>query len=276
MAIKVRCGNCSAGFKAKDELAGRRVKCPQCKEPLVIQPGGELATSRSRQPAAAAATASHNPLLDLLDEQNVRSVVRGPICENCACELSPNAVVCVECGFNVETGEVLKTESYDDDFDAANSDSTMSDAERIMAKAEKDIEDMPVTSEGQNFGDGSESYIIAVVGLIVAAFLIGAAMVVIFMMETITQYAASSAVSFAASTVLYFSMGLWITIVAFQSKAGHGVACVATAFLWCIVFAFLQGKGLLIPVLVLIASLLIGAASGTYSAFYGWGPSEAV
>ncbi len=45
----------------------------------------------------------------------------------------------------------------------------MSDAERIMAKAEKDIEDMPVTSEGQNFGDGSESYLIAAVGLIVAA-----------------------------------------------------------------------------------------------------------
>lgn len=272
MAIKVRCGNCSAGFQAKDELAGRRVKCPQCKEPLVIQSAGELATSRSRQPAAAAA-ASHNPLLDLLDEQNVRSVVRGPICENCACELSPNAVVCVECGFNVETGEVLKTESYDDDFDATNSDSTMSDAERIMAKAEKDIEDMPVTSEGQNFGDGSESYLIAVVGLIVAAILISAAMVIIFMMETITQYAASSAVSFAASTVLYCSMGLWITIVAFRSKAGHGVACIATAFLWCIVFAFLQGKGLLIPVLVLIACLLIGAASGTYSIFYGWTPS---
>ena len=271
MAFKVRCGKCNAGFQAKDELAGRRVKCPKCKEPLVIQPAGELATSRSRQPATA--SAMHNPLLDLLDEQNIRSVVRGPICENCACELSPNAVVCVECGFNVETGQMLQTESYDDDFDAANSDSTMSDAERIMAKAERDIEDMPVTSEGQNFGDGSESYLIAAVGLIVAVILISAAMVVIFMMESITEIWASSAVSFAASLTLYCSMGIWISIVAFRSKAGHGVACVATAFLWCIVFGFLQGKGLLVPVLVLIASLLIGAASGTYSAFYGWTPS---
>ena len=169
MAIKVRCGKCDAGFQAKDELAGRRVKCPKCKEPLVIQPAGALATSRTRQPAIA--PAAHNPLLDLLDEQNIRSVVRGPICENCACELSPSAVVCVECGFNVETGQMLQTEAYEDDFDAASSDSTMSDAERIMAKAEKDIEDMPVTSEGQNFGDGSESYLIAAVGLIVAVIL---------------------------------------------------------------------------------------------------------
>lgn len=271
MAIKVRCGKCDAGFQAKDELAGRRVKCPKCKEPLVIQPAGALATSRTRQPAIA--PAAHNPLLDLLDEQNIRSVVRGPICENCACELSPNAVVCVECGFNVETGQMLQTEAYEDDFDAASSDSTMSDAERIMAKAEKDIEDMPVTSEGQNFGDGSESYLIAAVGLIVAVILISAAMVIIFMMETITQYWASSAVSFVASTLLYCLMGVWISIVAFRSKAGHGVACLATAFLWCIVFGFLQGKGLLVPVLVLIACLLIGAASGTYSAFYGWTPS---
>ena len=132
---------------------------------------------------------------------------------------------------------------------------------------------MPVTSEGQNFGDGSESYLIAAVGLIVAVILVSAAMVIIFMMETITQYWASSAVSFVASTLLYCLMGVWISIVAFRSKAGHGVACLATAFLWCIVFGFLQGKGLLVPVLVLIACLLIGAASGTYSAFYGWTPS---
>jgi phage FluMu protein Com len=274
MAIKVRCGKCSAGFQAKDELAGRRVKCPKCKEPLVIQAVGQLSKSPSRQPAVA--SAAHNPLLDLLEEQNIRSVVRGPICENCASELSPNAVVCVECGFNVETGEMLKTEAYDDDFDAANSDSTMSDAERIMAKAEKDIEDMPVTSEGQNFGDGSESYLIAAVGLIVAIILISAAMVVILMMESITEVMASSSVSFIAATVLYCAMGFWITVVAFRSRAGHGIACLATAFLWCIVFGFLQGKGLLIPVLVLLACLLIGGASGTYSYFYGWGPSAPI
>jgi hypothetical protein len=274
MAIKVRCGSCGAGFQVKDELAGRRVKCPQCKQPIEIKASGGLATSGSRQ--FSAVPKAHNPLLDLLDEQDIRSVVRGRICEQCGCEVSPNAVVCVECGYNLETGEVLKTESYDDDFDATNSDSTMSDAERIMAKAEKDIEDMPVTSEDQNFGDGSESYLIAAVGMIVALILISGAMVVILMMESITEVWASSAVSFAASAVLYFSMGVWVSIVAFRSRAGHGVACIATAFLWCIVFGFLQGKGLLIPVLVLIVCLLIGAASGTYSAFYGWTPSAPV
>ena len=265
MAIKVQCGKCRAGFQAKDELAGRRVKCPKCKEPLLIK-----AAVPARQPAAAAA--SHNPLLDLLDEQNVRSLARGPVCENCGAELLPNAVVCVGCGLNLETGEQLKTEAYKDDLEALASDATMSDAERLMAKAEKDIDDMPVTAEGHDFGDGADSYLIAIVAFIVGAILVGIGLVIIFTMESITQYVASSAVSFIASTILYVCMGIWISIVAFIQKTSQGVACVCTAFLWCVVFGFMQGKQLIVPTIVLLAALIIGAASGTYTYYYGFTP----
>ena len=264
MAIKVRCGNCSAGFQAKDSLAGRRVKCPKCKQPLTIK-----AIEPKRQPVAAA---NHNPLLDLLDEQNVRSVARGPICENCAAELLPGAIVCVDCGFNAETGIMLKTEAYDDDLDAQAADSSMSDAERIMAKAEKDIEDMPVTSEGQDFGDGAESYLIAVVMGIIGVVLIAISMVIIFTMETITEHIASSAVSMIASILLYVAMGIWITIVAFVSKKSQGIGCILSAFLWCIVFGFMQGKQMIVPTVILLVSLLIGAASGTYTYYNGFVP----
>ncbi len=34
--IKVSCDACGASFTAKDELAGRRGKCPTCKEPIVV------------------------------------------------------------------------------------------------------------------------------------------------------------------------------------------------------------------------------------------------
>ena len=264
MAIKVRCGNCSAGFQAKDSLAGRRVKCPKCKQPLTIK-----AKEQKREPVAAA---NHNPLLDLLDEQNVRSASRGPTCENCAAELVPGAIVCVDCGYNAETGAVLKTESYEDDFDAQAADSSMSDAERIMAKAEKDIEDIPVTSEGQDFGDGAESYLIAVVMGIIGVTLISIAMVIIFTMETITEHIASSAVSMIASILLYAAIGIWITIVAFIASKSQGIGCVLTGFLWCIVFGFMQGKQMIVPTVILLISLLIGAASGTYTYFYGFVP----
>lgn len=265
MAINVRCGSCGAGFQAKDQLAGRRVKCPKCSVPILIK-----AKSPARQTATA--TASHNPLLDLLDEQNVRSATRGPVCENCAAELLPNAIVCVECGFNNETGVQLQTEAYEDDLNAQASEGAMSDAERIMAKAEKDIADMPVTAEGQDFGDGADSYLIAAVAFVVGAILIGIGLVIVFTMESITQYVASSAVSFIAAMVLYVCMGLWITFVGFIQKTSQGVACVCTAFLWCVVFGFMQGRQLIVPTIVLLASLLIGAASGTYTYFYGFTP----
>ncbi len=268
MAIKVRCKNCNAGFQAKDELAGRRVKCPKCKEPLKIK-----APEKKRQPVAAA---NHNPLLDLLDEQNVRSAARGPVCENCAAELSPGAIVCVECGFNAETGMMLKTEAYDDDFDAQAADSSMSDAERIMAKAEKDIEDMPVTSEGQNFGDGAESYLIAVVMGVIGIGLIAISLVIIFTMEQITEHVASSAVSMMAAILLYVAMGIWITIVALVSKKSQGIASVCTAFLWCVVFGFMQGKQMIVPTIILLISLLIGLASGAYTYYNGFVPGVEV
>src|SRR6476646_937850 len=51
MAIKVQC-TCGKAFAAKDELAGKTVKCPGCQKPLKI-PGGAPAAAKA--PATAAA-----------------------------------------------------------------------------------------------------------------------------------------------------------------------------------------------------------------------------
>lgn len=265
MAIKVKCGGCGAGFNAKDELAGRRVKCPKCKNPITIEAAKKPAPQKTK------VAAGHNPLLDLLDEQNVKSVVQGPSCLNCGSEITQGAIVCIECGYNHETGETLETEAYDDDIDAG-ADSTMSDADRIMAKAEKDIDDMPVTSDAQNFGDGAESFLIAGVAFVMGAILIGLGITVIFMMDIVGEYLNSGFISFMASIGLYVSMGLWITIVAFRQKPAHGIACVCTGFLWCIVYGFMQGKTLMLPTIVLIACGVIGLASGLYVSYKGIAP----
>ncbi len=270
MAIKVKCGKCDAGFKAKDSLAGRRVKCPKCKEPLKI-PEPKKATKTVA--ASPAPVASHNPLLDLLDEQNVRSAVRGPMCENCAGELEPGAIICMECGFNQETGGQLETEAYEDDSESG-AESAMSDADRIMAKAERDIDDMPVAADDQDFGDGAASYLIAAVACVVGLIMIGIGIVVIYSMDWVSLWLNSGAISFIASCLLYFSMAIWITVVAFRQKPGHGIACICTGFLWCIVYGFMQGKTLLLPTVVLLAGFLIGAASGAYVSYNGWGPTE--
>ncbi len=284
MTIKAQCGSCGTGFQAKDSLAGKRVKCPKCDQPIMIgttitppSPGqvGAMARPATIGSRKTAPTPAYNPLLDLLDEVKVKSAVRGPMCPNCSAELRTGAILCVACGFNIETGKRLKTSVSDDEGDDIGiADVGMTDADKIMAKAEKDIDDMPVTSHGQDFGDGADSFLIAAVAGVILLVLIGAGLTVVLTMETITQYVASYFISFLASLVLAVCMAVWITIVAFLQKPAHGVACVFTGGLWCIVFGFMQGKQLLVPTVVLLASLIIGGASGTMTMYKGITPSN--
>src|SRR5436305_2156786 len=53
MPIKVKCA-CGKAFAAKDELAGKTVKCPGCQKPLKI-PGGAPAGAKAAPATAAAA-----------------------------------------------------------------------------------------------------------------------------------------------------------------------------------------------------------------------------
>ena len=131
MPIKVKCGNCSAQFKAKDELAGRRIKCPKCQNPVVI------AAARAAAPSAPKRAAAHNPLLDILDEEDVRSRVSGPMCDNCGSEVKPGSVICIDCGFNLETGDRLETDASED----VENTTGMSGTDQIMRKAQKALEE---------------------------------------------------------------------------------------------------------------------------------------
>ena len=94
MTIKVVC-QCGASFGAKDELAGRNVACPKCKQPLKI---GAAPT-----PAAPVSKA----MTDLLDEAGFDKV-EGPRCPKCSKPIQPGSLLCVNCGYNLQTGEVLE------------------------------------------------------------------------------------------------------------------------------------------------------------------------
>ncbi|MEM7782698.1 MAG: hypothetical protein AAF939_06710 [Planctomycetota bacterium] len=267
MSIRVHCSSCNATFQVQDSLAGRKAKCPKCKAPITIgQP-------KPVNAPVGGGTKSHNPLLDLLDQENVKGAALGPMCPECGAEMNAGAVICVECGYNMETGARLETEAFED-VDAG-AESTMSDAERIMAKAEREIEDSPVSSDQQNFGDGTESYLIAVICGIAGIIFIGIGLVIILTMDTISQYVATSAISFIASITMYIFMGIWISVVAFSAKAKHGIGCVASGFLYCIVFGFMQGKSLLMPTIIQIVCLVVGAASGAYTMYNGFEPKDA-
>ncbi len=273
MPIKAFCGNCGTTLQAKDSLAGKRVKCPKCASPITVGESLVAGAAASSAKPAAQGTAGFNPMLDLLDEANVKAAVRGPLCPNCSAEMKKGAIICLDCGFNIETGQrIRRVNQVDGDDEFAG----MSETDKMLARAERDIDDMPITGVGQDFGDGGESFIIALVAGGIMALLIGIGMAIVLSMETLTKQLINPAgMSFIASTVLALAMIVWISIVALKQKAVvHAVAGVLTAGLWCIVYGFLQGRQLIIPTIILLVSLVIGGASGAYVYYNGMAPIQ--
>ena len=268
MAIRATCGNCSQTFNARDELAGKRVKCPKCKERMQI-PAAKRAASPKKAPTAPAM----DPMEALLKEANVGEVSSGgPICPDCGVSINPGAVICVECGFNMETGKRLRTTSENADGEVGTG---LTDAEKIMQKAEAEIEDTPIGGEDQDFGDGGDSFVIAGVAGIILAVLVAIGLVVVFSMDVISLYYNSGGISFIASSCMWIGMTIWLTYVAFRAKIGHGLACILTGGVYCIVFGFMQGKSLLMPTIIMLVALVVGAASGAFVYYNGFQPLEA-
>jgi hypothetical protein len=120
MPIKVTCA-CGQSFAAKDELAGRTVKCPKCSRPLAIPATGatgsvpappapaspqQSATAASVTPAPAT---SAYPSGDLFDEVGLASTPVGAApCPGCRAPLQPGAILCVQCGYNLKLGRKME------------------------------------------------------------------------------------------------------------------------------------------------------------------------
>lgn len=265
MPIKVKCGSCSAKFKAKDELAGRRVKCPKCQNPVVIEAAvAAPAPVRRATPKPAA----HNPLLDILDEEEVRSRVRGPMCDNCGAEVKRGMVICIDCGYNLETGDQLETEADED----IESNANMSGTEQMMRKAERDLEEATDAGADGDFGDGAESYLIALVAGFFGVIMLSMALGVVFFMETLTLFMSPAGISLIASILLYMGMAAWISIVAFSAAQGHGIACLVSLGLYCPIFGFMTGKTLLLPAICMLVSAVMLLATGIYVSYNGIAP----
>lgn len=140
MPIVVQCGSCSKRFGVKEELAGRKFKCPVCGGILTI-PGArpEPKTQPNPQPkvqpspqASAPPKAQPKPqtkparqITDLLDDYAVASPAGGenrsavavsdgsgesaaddaPKCPACGAKFTPGATLCFECGYDRRVGK---------------------------------------------------------------------------------------------------------------------------------------------------------------------------
>ena len=107
-----------------------------------------------------------------------------------------------------------------------------------------------------DFGDGAESYVIAMVAGFFGLIMLIMALAVVFFMEQLTLFMNPAGISLIASVLLYLGMMTWISIVSlFRLGQGHGIACVASLGLYCPIFGFINGKTLLLPAICMLVSL---------------------
>lgn len=132
--IKFRCKACDKKIVVRAEYAGKKAKCPGCKQPLRVPSPRPKRSSTgvpvagavaSSDPGASGAGAKSYSLADLAEmEANAEAEIKelshksrpngaripnGKDCPECGASCKPEAVLCVHCGHSFEGGKKLKT-----------------------------------------------------------------------------------------------------------------------------------------------------------------------
>lgn len=99
MSIKLHC-SCGKTFKVRDDWAGKRCKCPACKQPMSI-PG-------SAQPASGSVNEGH--VADAFSDSvsaGATEAAGETACPGCGVAVSEGAMICIHCGYDFATGKKL-------------------------------------------------------------------------------------------------------------------------------------------------------------------------
>lgn len=134
--IRVHCP-CGARMKVRSSSLGRKAKCPTCEEVFVIAKDAP-AKDQPIDMAPAEAAQSQDSLLEELARQERQQVAVSPAespsnpsdaCPKCGTRMPGHAVMCVSCGFNTQTGRIVKGTSTKE----VALEATMAERIRLMA-----------------------------------------------------------------------------------------------------------------------------------------------
>jgi len=121
-ALVVTCPECDKKFKPKNDVRGKKIKCPFCAEAFVVPMGtdtpaksdGAKSAKPKAEPAPAPAAPPPPESMDdddaSVDPYGVKNVELVPRCPNCTEEMGPHDIICLACGYNTLTREWGKTE----------------------------------------------------------------------------------------------------------------------------------------------------------------------
>jgi hypothetical protein len=86
--------------------AGKSVKCPACAKAVRVPVPAAAGASRDR-------TAARDDISELLDEADLGRSRTGRRCPECRQDLELDDVLCINCGYNTETGKKLETKKVE-------------------------------------------------------------------------------------------------------------------------------------------------------------------
>ena len=127
--IRAQCEACGTKLAVKPELAGKRVQCPKCKQPVKIpttnkgegpppvkttppkSPSSQPPPGKPKKGAKSAAKATG--VADLLDEVGVTETLGN--CPECRTELEADQRICLSCGFDQDRGKRVNVKKFLDD-----------------------------------------------------------------------------------------------------------------------------------------------------------------
>ena len=224
MPIKVQCV-CGAAFAAKDELAGRTVKCPKCQQPLDIPAAGAAtavaapgAAPRFSAPLPSQGAPAGQPAGDFFAEAGLVAQQAGMApCPGCAQAMPVNAVVCIKCGYNKKIGRRMDVVKQTGGPLLPGGHSVT--AEELLNKAAMVIEDEK-EEERKKVREGMPWWVYLIIMGCLLGFMIG----MILLPKHVAMTAAPFIIYGVAGVINLYAV-IRVVMIAFAEGVGHGVGC---------------------------------------------------
>ncbi|HET6249471.1 MAG TPA: hypothetical protein VFE47_17400 [Tepidisphaeraceae bacterium] len=112
--IEFSCTSCGKRYKLEDQMGGKRAKC-KCGNVLLVPPmtidpalmDSSKAPAAPPPPPRPAPPTPPPPIASRAGVQQPVATEAAGECPSCGAAMAPNAVLCIECGFDKRTGKRL-------------------------------------------------------------------------------------------------------------------------------------------------------------------------
>jgi hypothetical protein len=189
-------------------MVGQTLLCPKCHQPLTIVEESSKGAGRGGGGVA-----------DLFDEAGIEAV-SGPRCTRCGAPLKPNAVMCVECGTNLQTGERVEGAKVRKSGERGHGEA----ADVLLERAAKRIHEDKV-EERKTRAQGLPAWIYFVMLSLLIGFCVS-----MFMIPKDQAFRITGFVIIGISALYSTYLSIRILIVAFSESLAQGLLCLFVPF----------------------------------------------